>query len=289
MAGLGRVKVVAIDTRTGAQKRVDEPFRDKITAHWCDHWDFERTNIYTIDAISINFTASDQVRALVEKAVGSEKVEVGGVSVCCHPSAGLKGLKCYAGVPTGYRGQYVKDMAQFICICNEEDQNLVFVDGITIKDGLPLDEHWSLSYGPLFDHDGRYLYYNMGGLGKRFDLVTHEIDTIPGADILLIPWNEEAVIVYSRGEAELELLDKRNAVAATIDWRVDGDIRTTYAVDSTKFLLGVWWVSSPAWTLGLDDDLRMAIYGIDFQTREVQRLIENADLSWQILSAELIE
>ena len=288
-AGLGKVKVIAVDTRSGAEYRVDEPFRDKITMVWCYEWDTLPPGVYSSDIVHADLLASPKVRDLVMATGGDGKSETVAHAVCCLPGTDLKGLECHAAIPPKNGGLYPKPIAHFYCIGNEDGGGLVYVDGEPIVDHRTQDGRWPPYYKPFFDHDGRYFYYIMHGLAKRFNTKTHEIDTIPGGGTPVIPWNQQALIVYSRDEKKAKLLDDEFKVKAAIDWKFDGSFHTVYEVDPTIFLVGVRYNYSAPGSLGFDSYDVTAIYELDFDRKSARRLVDKAHVAGQILSAERIE
>jgi hypothetical protein len=288
-AGLGSVKVVAIDTKSGAEQRVDEPFRDKITMVWCLQSLLDAGSSgdsgYS-DVIDVDLEGIHQVRRFMGDDARSHAFAH---AVCCCPETGMKGLRCEAALALDPPGSYSPNTASFYCLCNEDGSGVVYVDGEPLLRGFAQDGSRPPEYGSWFDKDGKYFYYIAHGLAKRFNVATHKIDTLPGGDIPLVPWNGEAVIVYSRDEHMLRLLDEKNEVEAEIYWCLDGDITTVYAIDESTFLVSIrWWYSAPG-SFGMDAGPLMAIHELDFHKHSARRLVKGIDVVGQILSAERVK
>ena len=98
------------------------------------------------------------------------------------------------------------------------------------------DKWWRNYHRPFFDADGEYLYYNWGGRAMRYNVSTHQLDTIRAGNVPIIPWNSKAVVVHNTDRSQVRLLDADMNVRATIDGKLDGMVLSALSGNDQTYL-----------------------------------------------------
>ena len=263
---------------------VDEPFKDDIDVQWCDESALGPPHSRGY-ALPIDLYSNPQIESLLDGIRGNHEVEVWHRRNSCFPAKGLLGLTCR----TQFKGPRDYDLDSTIhlyCIYDKTDSSLIYVD----REMKSSSRYWKPYDRGFFDSNGDYFYYSLDGLAKRFSIRDKTIDTIPGGDVPIVPWNRDGLAVYSSKDNAFRLLNS--------DWEVVGEIKakfpgllmlSCYAIDEATDVIVVSYerISFPA-SLYSDGPHMMAIYVLDFEEGTISKLVD--DLSkGQIMSASRIE
>jgi hypothetical protein len=172
------------------------------------------------------------------------------------------------------------------CIYDKTDSAVIFVD----REKCAGSRYWKPYDRGFFDVDGDHFYYSLDGYAKRFTIVDGAIDTIPGGDIPIVPWNRSGLAIYSSEESRFQLLDGSWKVVGEISGKFPGLLLlSSYGIDDSTYVIGVSYErSSSSTSLSSDGPHMMAIYVLDFRESSIRKLIDGL---WkgQILSASRFE
>ncbi len=305
--GLGHIKVLTFDTRTRESNWLQEPFADKVRVSWCRNW-YQLLDVRPGDSVrqeeleewrkewNVSSAANGWLRIDWMQVPGVEAIihdlqtvgvmaEAKGWSFgSCHPPAGLLAV---VGVVTDDLNDSTNPLAVFLGVLEPSTGEVQVI--LEIESGMAETARHSRYYRPFFDVDGRYLYYNWADRAKRYDIETQVLDTIAAGDIPIVPWNEQAAIVYSSSDEQYRLLDENLNVVSTIDSELEGTILCAHAVDPHTFLVAVGCVFYNSLAPGKDGSTGADIRELDFQAGTARVLARGISPDMQILDAHVLD
>lgn len=296
-------KVMEFNTKSGQKREMDvfEPYWDKVTYWGCGSQGFTPIDDPFYKTF-IDIRKSPEVLQLVKK-LKPMVMPKGQRGKPMTPSTfGLKredyarfGLSDIDGVSvrrrTCHRGKKLISLIVTIrkpvepifgvtlqMIFDKEKDTVILVDSLMGYSGI--DKRGNFQAGH-FDKEGKYFYYRKDQLALRFNISSHEIDTIQGGNVPVVPWNSDHLLIYSEEKEKLHLLDKDWKVLFTIDAGKWGELYTAYAVTDDVFLIGTRafgkFTGNPL--------LKVVMY--DFSEGTHRELF--SERGFQIIGAEFIE
>lgn len=231
-----------------------------------------------------------EIKKLVAKATSMVPpavdlhVETGPLGTC-FPQ---KGIQAVGGavvrpdlfpLPPGNR-----DLISFRCIYDNTTGEVILVDATENKPVHQTDS-WML---PFFDANGESLYYYWFGLGKRFHLATHHLDTISAGEIPIIPWNELAIVVFNGEHSKYRLLGDNLGIMSEISGALSGEVTSAYKVSDSVIVFGAKYRERPEPLMLDDPPMLTTFYELDFGKHRVKRLAGDIPVITQIIGVEPI-
>ena len=261
------------DVRTGEKSYSTEPFVHNVNRFWCREYSFgprKHPDYPFLLSFSQNSTVTELLRRY---EIDRQHLQV--LSQSCNQAKSLVAISCRLS-DRFYENPNYPEMARmrvvlgFSCLVDEVNDSLIFVDSTHFD---PYDDS---SYGSLrnaaFDMAGENLYYNKREAAIRFNIATGTLDTLWAGEVPVIPWNSDEVMVYSRQDKKLRLLDHDLKELAFI--RTDFTLcYSAFKVDDNLFVIAKReWVQS-FWDLHAHNGMEVSLY--DFNTGEVVELFHD--------------
>jgi hypothetical protein len=300
--GLGKIKVMAYNTRTGDRSRVDEFSYDKVHHQWCDDWylqldnrppnaarsqsaDFLTSIIVTRVRLGIDWAQVAGIKEIISdlSTPGVDLEIIAGSYGACHPPSGRMAIS--GAVVDNSSGSH-RPVAVFLGVL-ESSTGEVLIMREEVSDTS--DEGYSNYYRPFFDSEGKHLYYKLGGHAKRLSIETQALETISAGDNPVVPWNIPIVIVHSSSDGQYKLLDEDLNVLSTIDSELEGTVLSAFAIDLHTCLVATSYVYSPESSFGMAPTTRAAILELDFERGTVREIVNQLSPLMQILDAQAVE
>ena len=297
--GLGHVKVMAYDTRTGDRSRLNEPFYDQVRVGWCKEWylrldDRPRNSVQqessnewfsflqTKDWLGVDWMQEPGIKAILSD-LQTPGVELG-VRVwdfgSCHPPTGRLAI---TGNVSDNPDDDMQPIAAFLGVLEPATGEVLIIREERFEGRHPS------YYRPFFDSEGKHLYYSWTGRGMRFNIETQALDTIAAGDIPVIAWNKPAVIVYSSGDEQYKLLDQDLNVQSSIDSDFEGTMLSAFAIDEHTCLIATTYKTRAGGAFGKDLTTRAAMLELDFQQGSVREIMRSLSPIIQILDVQTVE
>ena len=280
--GGGAAKVVCVDTRNGHTWNLKEQYHDVIRYYWCNEWD-SSTAFPPQDTLPVNWSDIPVVDSLLtEVRIGASLSEpvfvIAGPVRSCVPEKGIQAV--IGSIKQGESRLNSTYIYRFYCIYNINSDEITFVDA----DKVPSEYDYRNRQVPFFDSRAQYLYYRAFGAGKRFDLITHRIDTILAGDTPIIPWNAPMVIVWDKKEKLYSRLDDSLHIKGKqISGDLNGEVLSALVVSDSTVLINV------CMNRGMDYDFHTIIYELDFGTGTINELFGGIAGISQLVDAKLVE
>jgi hypothetical protein len=282
-ADSGALRVTCIDTHSDSTWRSNDPYSNDIRYFWCDEWD---TTVHATGARPkplVNWNSVPEIGALLYEAShivnsGDPGYVIAGTGRSCVPELGLRGIDGY--IYKGGSTNHPTTRFEFWCVYNDNTGEVTFVDAML----LPEDFNRRNRQIPFFDVRHQYLYYRASQVGKRFNLVTHRIDTLPYGETPIIPWNFPAIVVWDARKELYSLLDDSLHVKGSqISAELKGEVTSAFALSDSTVLIGV------CFNRGTDWDVQTVVYELDFKAGVMTEIAGRLPLSLQIVGARPIE
>ncbi len=276
-----------VETSTGETRKIDESVDGIGPNPWCmrPHLSvWAKTDMLPVTWSEVPSFSDLVPFAAAQVPPGSHLSVIAAFEETCHSENNIQAA--VGGVYWKPRLGAPKEVVDFRCIYDHDSKDIAFVDFQVFEDGGTYN---APSHRTFFDVDGDHFYYQMHGMAKRFSISDGQIDTIAAGEFPMIPWNDEAVIVYSESDQEYRLLDDTLAVTASISGDLEGEVLTVYMLDKSSFIFGCKYIFSPH-PLGVDAHPYLALYELDFELGTVRELHRKGlGTGGQILSVERVE
>jgi hypothetical protein len=279
--GIGYITVSYVDTRDGLSWKSREPYQELVRYYWCNEWD-SLEMFPGVNRLGIDWTSVPQIDQLVkrlESVVDSDEpiFVMAGPDRICDPEKGIQVITGTVSQGSSYLSS--KSLYYLWCVYSEHENSVTFVDTAQV----PPDSDIELLQYPFFDSEGRYLYYESFDAGKRFDLNTHNIDTILAGNTPIIPWNAPAIVVWNANEGLYKILDSSLSTRSQIRGDLVGVVTSAFKVSEDIILICVYL------NRGTEFELETVIYELDFNAGRMTELVRGLSLITQIAGAKLAD
>ncbi len=285
------LEVEMVETSTGETREIDESADEMTPNGWCTQ---PHSLVWSVgcggNSFADHWWTMQEIRALVPLASKEIPPDAQpwtgpGTFETCHPELGIEGAvgSILWNPPVGT----FKVVVLFRCIHDCSSEEVTFVDYEIFSDG---GVYSAPSPRAFFDVEGNYYYYHMHGMAKRYSVSDGQIDTLVAGEFPMIPWNDEAVIVYSEFDQEYRLLDGSLAVKASVSGDLKGEVLSVYMLDKSTFIFGCKRLHIPGLPSAVDVLPSTALFELNFRLGTMRELSSRGlGVLGQILSVERVE
>ncbi len=253
-------KVFLYDTSKDKKFIIKEDYWDKVGYLWCgelktkpvdrkQHWPDDY--MFSAENMSVDLSSN----TIIDK-YNVNSLEVEKLYGTCNQDAGITSFKTtvYQSIKNSKYPRWT-GFLYFYTLYNVNTDSLYFVDS------LFRNEHYYFQNG-FIDSSGNNFYYNKREFALKYNIANGTIDTLYQGEIPVIPVNSSDVLVYSKQDHKLRLLNDTYTVEKEI--RCDEIIPiTVYKVDEFKYLIGKR--HHPTFTLHVNK-MKVLLYDFSNQT-----------------------